>query len=128
MKEGIEFEKRMMVEEQYTAKEVGSGLLAVFATPSMIAMMEGCAAESVAAYLEEGQSTVGTMIQVHHLAATPIGMEVRCKSLLKEIDGRCLKFELEAYDEKGLIGKGIHERFIISSERFLEKTYQKLEK
>ena len=128
MKIGMEYEKKIIVSDVQTAKVMGSGDLEVFATPSMIALMEGCAAESVADSLEYGLTTVGTFIQVKHLAATPVGMEVCCKSILKEIDGRALRFEIEAWDESGLIGSATHERFIVVAEKFLQNTYKKLEK
>ena len=128
MKLGISNEKKIIVTGSLTAKAMGSGDLEVFATPAMIALMEGCAAESVSDYLDEGETTVGVSIQVKHLAATPIAMQVICESVLKEMDGRRLCFELKVQDESGLIGTGVHERYIVNSDRFLEKTYQKLEK
>ncbi len=128
MKLGISNEKKIIVTRSLTAKAMGSGDLEVFATPAMIALMEGCAAESVSDYLDEGETTVGVSIQVKHLAATPIAMQVICESVLKEMDGRRLCFELKVQDESGLIGTGVHERYIVNGDRFLEKTYQKLEK
>lgn len=128
MKLGIKAEKNLLVESGHTAKAMGSGDLEVFSTPSMIALMEGCAAESVAGELEEGMTTVGTHIAVEHLAATPMGMKVVCKSTLEKVDGRALRFSLEVYDECGLIGKGEHDRFIVPAEKFLKKTYEKLKK
>lgn len=128
MKLGISNEKKMIVTRSLTAKAMGSGDLEVFATPAMIALMEGCAAESVSDYLDEGETTVGVSIQIKHLAATPIAMQVTCESVLKEMDGRRLCFELKVQDESGLIGTGVHERYIVNGDRFLEKTYQKLEK
>ena len=128
MKLGISNEKKIIVTGSLTAKAMGSGDLEVFATPAMIALMEGCAAESVSDYLDEGETTVGVSIQVKHLAATPIAMQVTCESVLKEMDGRRLCFELKVQDESGLIGTGVHERYIVNGDRFLKKTYQKLEK
>ncbi|MBQ7096073.1 MAG: thioesterase family protein [Clostridia bacterium] len=125
---GLTNEKKCIVTKELTAQSMGSGDLPVFATPAMIALMEGCAAESVAGLLEEGTTTVGTHIDVQHLSATPIGMEVVCKIVLKKAEGRSLHFTLEAWDESGLIGKGEHDRFIVYSKPFKEKTYQKLEK
>ena len=128
MKIGTVYEKKLMVTEALTAKVMGSGDLDVFATPAMIALMEGCAAESVANSLEEGMTTVGTHIDVEHLAATPVGMEVACKSTLVRVEGRALHFELEVSDACGLIGKGEHDRFVVAATRFREKTYEKLKK
>ena len=125
---GTKHEIRIMVTKDKTAAVVGSGLLEVFATPAMIALMEQTASESVMETLEEGTTTVGTKINVNHLAATPVGMEVYCVSTLTAVDGRKLSFEIEAFDEAGLIGKAYHERFIVGSERFMQKTNAKLEK
>ena len=115
-----------LVEKEDTAKVVGSGDLLVYATPCMIALMEGAACEAVAPYLAEGESSVGTQMSVTHSSATPVGMEVRAEAVLTEVDGRKLRFEITAYDEAGEIGKATHERVIIKAERFLEKTYDKL--
>ena len=114
-----------VVNDSNTAKFVGSGSLDVFATPNMIGLMEQAAQMSVADYLEEGQGTVGTKIEVSHDAATPLGMKVWAESELVEVDRRRLVFEVAAYDECGLIGKGLHERFIINNEKFLAKVNAK---
>lgn len=121
-------EKKCVVSKELTALAMGSGDLEVFATPAMIALMEGCAAESVASELEEGATTVGTRINVQHLAATPVGMEVVCKSVLEKVDGRALHFTIEAWDACGLIGKGEHDRFIVYGDSFSKKAYEKLKK
>ena len=125
---GIEHQNKLIVTKDKTAAVVGSGLLEVFATPAMIALMEQTASESVMGQLEEGSTTVGTKIDVEHLSATPVGMEVTCTSRLIAVDGRKLSFEIEAYDEVGIIGKAYHERFIVFSDRFMQKTNSKLEK
>lgn len=125
---GITGSKELTVTADKTAAAVGSGLLDVFATPQMIALMEATASESVAPYLDEGCSSVGTLVNVSHVSATPVGMKVRCESKLTAVDGRKLTFELKAYDECGLIGEGNHERFIIFSEKFMVKTNAKLTK
>ena len=123
---GIVGNKELTVTMDKTAAAVGSGLLDVFATPQMIALMEATASESVAPYLDEGCSSVGTLVNVSHVAATPVGMKVRCESELAEVEGRKLIFTVKAYDECGLIGEGMHERFIIFSEKFMAKTNAKL--
>ncbi len=128
MESNIQKEIKIMVTPDKTAKTVGSGLLDVFATPAMIALMEQTAAESVESELEAGKTTVGIKINVEHLAATPVGMEVVCRSKLIQEENRKLIFEIEAFDESGLIGKAYHERFIVDAERFREKTYAKLSK
>lgn len=116
------------VVRENTAAAVGSGMLEVFATPMMIALMEKTACESVAPYLEEGSGTVGTELNVKHVAATPIGMQVTCETELVEVDGRRLVFHVKASDEAGLIGEGTHERFIINNEKFQSKANGKLNK
>lgn len=124
---GIKGLKEITVTKELTAISVGSGELEVYATPAMIALMEGTASESVKAELEEGQGSVGTSIAIKHLAATPVGMRVRCESELVDVDGRKLVFNLVVYDEKDKIGEGTHERFIISNEKFQNKTNSKLD-
>ena len=126
--EGLKGTKEIVVTEELTAKHVGSGTLAVFATPAMISLMENTAYESVAQYLEEGCGTVGTSLNVKHVAATPVGMKVSCETELIKVEGRALTFHVKAYDACGLIGEGVHERFIITEEKFLKKTNEKLEK
>ena len=116
MEAGIKNEKSIVVTEDVTASKVGSGLLPVYATPSMIALMEGTCAESVQSELAEGEGTVGVSVDIKHIAATPIGMKVRCESLLKEVNGKKLVFEVNVYDEKGLIGTGTHKRAIINND------------
>ena len=128
LKEGIKGTNEIIVTKELSAQNVGSGLLPVYATPSMIALMENTAFESVAQYLEEGCGTVGTSLNVKHVAATPIGMKVTCETELVKVEGRALTFEVKAYDECGLIGEGVHERFIIAEEKFLAKTNDKMNK
>ena len=117
MEAGIKNEKSIVVTEDVTASKVGSGLLPVYATPSMIALMEGTCAESVQSELAE----VGVSVDIKHIAATSIGMKVRCESLLKEVNGKKLVFEVNVYDEKGLIGTGTHKRAIINNEAFMAR-------
>ena len=119
---GIKGHKELMVTPDKTAKAMGSGALDVFATPCMIALMKNTAFESVQAELEEGCGTVGTALNVKHVAATPVGMKVTCDTELIKVDGRALTFLVKAYDACGLIGEGEHERFIISEEKFQAKT------
>ncbi len=128
MEIGAKFKVTIKVEEKDTAKAHGSGTLSVLATPRMIALMEESAYKCIEKYLEEGQSSVGTYLDVKHLSATPVGMEVYAESEIIEVDGRKVVFSVKAYDEKGLIGEGKHERFIVFSEKFVAKTYQKLDK
>ena len=123
---GIKGKQSVEVVEANTAKSVGSGLLPVFATPAMAALMEKTASESVAEYLGEGEGTVGISLNIRHLAATPIGMTVTCESELVEIDRKRLVFSLKVIDGKDIIGDGTHERFVINNERFMEKAKAKL--
>lgn len=122
---GIKGRETVLVTEANSAKSMGSGLLDVFATPAMTALMEMTAWKSVAPYLEEGAGTVGTRLDITHDAPTPLGMEVRCESKLTEIDGRRLVFQVAAYDEKGKIGGGTHERFIIQNDKFQAKALKR---
>ena len=119
---------KTIVTENDTAKVFGSGELLVLATPRMIALMEECSYKCISGDLETGASTVGTSLNVKHLSATPVGMEVSIEAEITEIDGRRVCFLVKAYDECGLIGEGTHERFIVYSEKFTQKTYSKLEK
>ena len=114
-----------LVTEENTAAAMGSGLLPVFATPAMLALMEQAAASSVQPFLPEGQGTVGTRLEVSHLAATPIGMAVRAESELIAVDRRKLRFAVRAWAGDELIGEGEHERFVIDNARFLEKALSK---
>ena len=122
---GMKGEVSTLVEREDTALEVGSGELLVYATPCMVALMEGAACEAIAP-LPEGKTSVGTELNVAHKAATPVGMEVRAEAEVTAVDGNTITFRVAAYDEAGLIGEGTHKRVIISSERFLAKVYSKL--
>jgi len=118
---GIKGSGETVVTEALTAKAMGSGELPVYATPAMVALVEETAWKSVAPALEPGQGTVGTKLDLAHLAATSLGRKVRCETELVEIDRRRLVFSAEVWDEAGKIGEGTHERFIVDSERFLAK-------
>ena len=126
LKEGIKGYKEIVVTEDRTARAVCSGALDVFATPCMIALMENTSFESVLPELDEGCGTVGTALNVTHVAATPVGMKVRCETELIKVDGRALTFSVKAFDECGLIGEGQHERFVIFEEKFQQKADAKL--
>lgn len=128
LKTGIKGTQQVKVTEENTALAMGSGALRVFATPAMIALMEETAWKSVADALEEGCGTVGIQLNVAHLSATPVGMEIRCESELTEIQGKKLIFKMAAYDEAGLVGEGTHERFIVANEKFQAKADSKLDK
>ena len=123
---GIKGTRTVTVNEENTAKAMGSGTLDVFATPALIALMEETCWRSVANELEEGCGTVGTLLEIKHTAPTPVGMKVTCESTLTEVAGRRLVFEVIARDAKGVVGEGRHERFIIQNEKFQVKANAKL--
>lgn len=126
LEKGIKNTIKINVTEDKTAKVMGSGTLDVFATPAMVALMEQTAAESVQPLLDEGVTSVGTKINVEHLAADPLGIEVICESTLTEVDGRRLCFDITVSDKHSVVGKAYHERFLIKSESFMAKTNAKL--
>jgi len=113
------------VEYKDTARAVASGLAEVFATPSMIALMENAAYLAVQPLLPEGMSTVGVRIDAKHIAATPVGLKVWAEAALVETDGRRLTFDIEAFDEKEKIGEARHERFIIDEQKFMSRAKAK---
>lgn len=121
MEIGIKGRAEDTVSEKNVASRIGSGVVDVYATPCLIGLMEEAAQTSVAPFLGEGMTTVGTKLNVSHDAATPIGMKVWAESELVEEDGRRLVFSVKAYDECGLIGQGGHERFVVKLDRFMEK-------
>jgi len=116
----------ILVDESNTAMAIGSGDLAVFATPAMIALMEKAATLAIQGCLPEGNSTVGTMINVKHIAATPVGMKIAAQATLVEVEGKRLLFSVEVFDGKDKIGEGQHERFIINVEKFMARTNGKI--
>jgi len=118
---GIEYTATEMVTKENTASKYGSGLVDVFATPAMVALMEKAALNAVLPHLPEGFNTVGTEVCVKHTKATTMGWEVYSKAILKEVDGKKLVFEVVAWDKEGEIGRGTHTRYIIDSKRFMEK-------
>ena len=115
------------VVQENTAAAVGSGLLPVFATPMMVALMENAAVNALIGHLDEGEGSVGTHMDISHDSATPIGLKVWAKAQLTAVDGRALTFSVTAYDEAGPIGKGVHQRFIIQNEKFMGKAQKKKE-
>ncbi|MBQ3281095.1 MAG: thioesterase family protein [Eubacterium sp.] len=125
METGIKNRMEITVTKEITAKAMGSGELPVLATPAMVALIEEACWRSVADELNDGQGTVGTLLDIKHLSATPVGMRVACESELIGVEGRKLTFVVSVYDEAGLIGEGTHERFIVDNERFLAKAETK---
>ena len=125
MELGIKGKKERIIPYEQTAEYISSGLLPVFATPCMIQFMEETARVSVKPYLAEGQSTVGTSVNIKHLASTFVGCKVTCESELVEVDRRRLVFYVKVYDDKELLGEGQHERFIIDNAKFIARLEDK---
>ena len=121
IKPGLQGKVERVVEEAITAQHIGSGSVPVLATPMLILAMEEASHRAVAPYLPPTQSTVGTVVNIRHLAATPLGMKFRAESELVEVDRRRLRFRVVAYDEQEKIGEGEHERFIVDIEKFAER-------
>jgi len=124
---GLKGRAETVVTTENTAMSIGSGLVPVFATPHMIALMENAAYTSLLPHLSEEEGSVGTHLNVAHSAATPVGMKVWAESVVTAVEGKKITFEVHAYDQRGEIGSGTHERFIIKSEKFLAKAQSKLE-
>lgn len=123
---GMKAEVFTLAEREDTAKEVGSGDLLVYATPCMVALMEGAACEAIAKALPDTQTTVGTALNIEHISATPVGLEVRAEAEVTAVEGKVITFAVKAFDEAGEIGHGTHQRVIVNSQKFLERTYNKL--
>lgn len=123
---GMKGEASTLVEREDTAAEVGSGSLLVYATPCMVALMEGAACEAINEALTEDQSSVGISLNIEHLSATPVGLEVRAEAEVTAVEGKIITFAITAYDEAGKIGEGTHKRCVICSQKFLDKAYAKL--
>lgn len=114
------------VEREDTAREVGSGDLLVYATPCMVALMEGAACEAIADRLKDTETTVGTCLNIEHTSATPVGLEVRAEAEVTAVEGKVITFTVKAFDEAGEIGHGTHKRVLVNSQKFLDRTYSKL--
>jgi predicted thioesterase len=123
---GMKGEVGTLVEREDTALEVGSGSLMVYATPCMVALMEGAACEAIQSCMTDDQTSVGISLEISHLSATPVGLEVHATAVVTAIEGKTITFTVEAYDEAGKIGEGIHKRCLVNTQRFLDKTYSKV--
>lgn len=123
---GMRGEVSTLVEREDTALEVGSGSLLVYATPCMVALMEVAACEAISQTLPETQTTVGTLLNLEHISATPVGLEVRAEAEVTAVEGKCITFSVKAFDESGEIGHGTHQRIIVTSQKFLDRAYAKL--
>ena len=124
---GLKGRAEALVTESNTATAACSGALPVFGTPFLCALMEEAAWKSIAPHLEPGQSTVGTRLDISHDSATPVGMKVWAESEVTQVDGRRIELKVAAYDEKGPIGQGTHQRFIVQNEKFLARAAAKKE-
>ena len=125
---GLTNEVRREVTEEITARAMGSGGVRVLGTPALLMLMEQAALQAVEGHLEAGQTTVGTHLDVRHLAATPVGMTVTVRARLVAVDGRRISFAVEAEDEREPVGKGTHERFVVDTARFLARVSDKAAK
>lgn len=125
---GLTGKSRLIVTREDTAEHMGSGSLPVFSTPAMAALMENAACAALAGSLPEGAATVGTALSIEHVSGTPVGMTVYATAVLVDHQGNSFVFEVEAYDEKGLIGRGTHRRAAVFPARFLQKVNEKLER
>jgi predicted thioesterase len=125
LESGLIGELEMMVSEANTASQLGSGSVAVLGTPALVGLMEGAAIQALEGHLAEGQTTVGGRIDVRHLAPTPVGMNVRARAELQEVDGRRLVFHVEAWDAVERIGEAEHVRFVIDEARFTAQAQAK---
>lgn len=123
---GMKGTAETLAEREDTAKEVGSGSLLVYATPCMVALMEGAACEAIAEALPEDKTSVGVELNIQHISATPVGLEVRAEAEVTAVEGNTITFSVAAFDEAGKIGEGTHKRVIVNQQRFLDKAYGKL--
>jgi len=125
---GLIAELKQTVTDADTASKWGSGLIPVFSTPALVGLMESTAVAALSGHLSPGQTTVGGHIDVHHLAATPVGMQVRTRAELVAVEGRKLVFKIQAWDDVELIGEADHERFVIDQAKFLGRVQAKARK
>ena len=128
LKTGMKADIELVVLQEHTAMSFGSGFVKVLATPMMIGLMEKAALIAVDEHLGDGFATVGTIVNIKHMAATPVGMKVKAVAVLTNIEGKKLTFDIEVYDEKEKIGEGTHERYIIDLAKFLKRTEEKASK
>jgi len=126
LKPGLSAKVEIIVSETNTAAHLGSGSITVYATPALVALMENAAVRALVGHLSDGQTTVGGQIDVRHLAATPVGMKVRARAELLEVNGHKLTFQVQAWDEEELIGEAKHIRYIVDVDKFIRKVKEKI--
>lgn len=122
---GLKGEAHTVVVHENTAANYATGAVEVFATPAMIGLMEEASFVAISEAMEEGQTSVGILVNVRHLAATPLGQKVRAEAEVIEVDGKRIVFKVAAYDEQEKIGEGTHERFLVNFQRFIERVSSK---
>lgn len=122
---GLNAELEITVSEADTATRWGSGLVPVYSTPALVGLMESASVKTLEDCLPEDQTTVGGHIDIHHLAATPVGMRVRARAELTAVEGRKLTFKIEAWDDTEKVGEALHERFLIDTQKFVAKVQAK---
>lgn len=123
---GMQGSASTLVEREDTAQVVGSGDLLVYATPCMVALMEGAACAAIEEAIPEGESSVGIGLELFHTSATPVGLEVRAEARVTNVEGRRITFQVTAYDEAGEIGRATHTRVLVAAQKFLDRAYGKL--
>ena len=128
LKEGLTGSASIVVGEEHTAPRVGSGRVHVLATPVMINLMEAAALDAIERLLPPGHQSLGTHLDVGHYAATPVGMGLRASAVVTKVDGRTVKFRVEAFDDKERVGDGTHTRVVVNVERFDQRVQRKLAK
>lgn len=122
---GLSAERSITVGKEHTASHFGSGTVDVYATPAMINLMEAAALAAIEPYLESGQTSVGVSFDMHHLAATPVGQRVTARAIVTAVEGKRITFTVRAWDEKELIGEGVHGRVVVNKEKFFDKVKRK---
>jgi fluoroacetyl-CoA thioesterase len=125
LRPGLRGEASLVVADEHTAPRVGSGAIRVLATPVMINLFEAAALDAVERLLPPGYQSLGTVLNVRHIAATPVGMRVTASAVVDKVEGRTIFFRLEARDERELIGDGMHERVVVNVARFDERVQRK---
>jgi len=126
LRPGLRGEAFLTVGEEHTAPRVGSGAIHVLATPVMINLIEAAALAAVEQRLPEGHQSLGTVLNVRHIAATPVGMRVTASATVERVEGRTIHFRVEARDEREVIGDGTHERVVVNVEKFDQRVQRKL--
>jgi len=126
LKPGLKGSATLVVGEEHTAPRIGSGRVHVLATPVMINLFEAAALDAIERLLPPGHQSLGTVLNVRHIAATPVGMRVTASAEVVGVEGRTVRFRVEAHDERELIGDGTHERVVVNVAKFDLRVQKKL--